>query len=136
MSSSRLANSWSDAGRDHLAAAVLLRRSGHVRSAINRAYFSGYTFSHSVLARLGSTLPEKGNWSHRDLPVVLANALKKRAGRKNQWRAVALDRQRDLSECREFRVIADYRPLAILTTEDADFTLRCARKLEKLLLEE
>lgn len=106
---------------ENLAAAQDLRRDGHYRSAVSRAYYAAFSAAHAIALRNGDAPPvdpgtgvRRANWSHDSIVNLYAGHI----GRdKEPSKKVQRLRGRSLARLFSDRLRADYQPRATIDEE-------------------
>ena len=128
----RTPQDWIAASDENLRAARTLERSGSRRSATSRAWYSAMSTVHAILIHLGTTPPDRGNWSNHELPALLWRALAARDRRNGEWIARAKILRNDLAKLWGVRLLADYDPTSVLDERIARLATRTAGQLDQL----
>lgn len=127
---------WMFLGRANLEAAHLLQSRQLWRSAISRAYYSSMASGHALLLRMGMNSPERGNWPNQALPGLIYTTLQARHSNDRRMKSVALAHKADMELCWNYRILADYGPLARLGRTECDGAIKCAGRLVRRLEEQ
>jgi hypothetical protein len=127
--SSLLTSAWLGLSRSQSRAAHQLRADENWASAVNRSYFAAFSAANAIALLCGAQLPTNTHgWPHKSLPALLFSLLHSRmraASRAYYYRDA-------LVVCRNYRVIADYRPLNHLGARSATETLRLSGSVCRL----
>jgi len=129
----RLAELWREMAADSFSAAGgLFSGTGHLRSALSRAYYAAYARVVTSLLQSDVVLPSRGNPGHRRLPALILNNLKGVSGARAARVCGAIDTLYKL------RLVADYQADAVVDETDArvSFSLmgRVFKDLKEALL--
>lgn len=128
------AGEWMDVAREAMDAARILFERGLWRSSVNRAYYAAHAAAHAMAVHFGVSQPQtRNNWSHKELPGALWDALRKsKESKENSQHFI-----QQLAACAHNRVTADYRAglscsesMAKLSTDGAK---RLCYKAERVL---
>lgn len=112
-------NHWFAMALASLGSAELLRaRAEFARSAINRSYYAMYQGIHALAMSCtnGPTLPERGNWKHKQCIGVLHQCLQTCSPKAGVSNAVLRERFERVQRLRE---LADYDPAAAFDSDVA-----------------
>lgn len=113
---------------ENMEAARLLFDQKKWRSAISRAYYAAFASAHAIGLHAGEKpRPPFGTWTHRSLPGVLHQGIRRIAGEdRRSLRSVLV---RHLEQVQRMRGIADYQPMVIVGREEARDSIHQAARI-------